>query len=256
MLQPVGGMDQIPRAFETRLGSIIRRGVEVTEIRQSASGVTVGTRERAGGQTGSVMADFAIVTLPLNILSTMEADFSAEVRAALARVKYDESTKVAFEAPRFWEAEQIYGGLSYVKGDTGVVWYPSHGFHNPTGVLLGAYASGAPAVRLAHLSLDERLDAARSAIERLHPGQSHALTNGINVTWSKIPYNLGPWVKAWTEEGGNSLDDYKLLNQPDGRIYFSTANLSQTPGWQEGAARAAHRTVEMIGQRSSQAQKT
>ena len=261
MLQPVGGMDQIPRAFEAKLGSVIRRGVEVTEIRQTASGVTIGTRERApgqagSGQTGSVTADFAIVTLPLNILAGMQADFSADVRAALSRVKYEESTKVAFEAPRFWEREQIYGGLSYVKGDTSVVWYPSHGFHNPTGILLGAYASGPAAVRLAHLSLQERIDAARAAIERLHPGQSRTLTNGINVTWSKIPYNLGPWVKAWDEIGGNNPDDYKLLNQPDGRIYFSTANLSQTPGWQEGAARAAHRTVDMIGQRATQIQKT
>jgi monoamine oxidase len=256
MLQPVGGMDQIPRAFEARLGNIVKSGVEVTEIRQSARGVTIGTRGRASGQTGSVTADYAICTLPLNILAGMNADFSPEVRAALRRTQYEESTKVAFEAPRFWEREQIYGGISYVKGDTGVVWYPSHGFHSPTGVVLGAYASGPAAFRLAKLSTQERIDAARAAIERIHPGQSQTLRHGVNVLWSKIPYNLGPWVKQWGEPGGNDPADYVLLNQPDGRIYFSTANLSQTPGWQEGAALAAHRTIGMIAERVLQTQKT
>jgi monoamine oxidase len=256
MLQPVGGMDMIPRAFEARLGSIVRRGVEVTEIRQGPHGVTVGTRQRANGETGSITADYAICTLPLNILAGMNADFSPEVRAALKRTQYEESTKVAFEAPRFWEREQIYGGISYVKGDTGVIWYPSHGFHSPTGVVLGAYASGPAAFRLARLSMQERIDAGRAAIERVHPGQSATLSHGVNVLWSKIPYNLGPWVKQWGEPGGNDPADYVLLNQPDGRIYFSAANLSQTPGWQEGAALAAHRTIGMIAERAVQTQKT
>ncbi len=255
MLQPVGGMDMIPRAFEARLGGRIRRGVEVSEIRQSPNGVTIGTREIATGKRAGIAADYAICTLPFNIVSDMKADFSPGVRAALRRAKYEESTKVAFEAPRFWEQEEIYGGISYVKGDTGVVWYPSHGFHSPTGVVLGTYAVGAPASRLARLSLDERIDAARASIERVHPGKSRYLGNGVNVVWSKVPYNLGPWVKPWGEPGGNDPADYVLLNQPDGRIYFSTANLSQTPGWQEGAARAAHRTVSMIGQRASEEKK-
>ena len=50
--------------------------------------------------------------------------------------------------------------------------------------------------------------------------------------------------------GGNDPADYWLLNQADDRIYFATANLSQTPGWQEGAVQSAHRIVGMIGARA------
>ncbi len=255
MLQPVGGMDQIPAAFAARLGDKIRRGVEVSEIRKSADGVTVVTRTPATGQTARIEADFAICTLPLNILADLPADFSPDVRAALKRVRYEDASKVAFEAPRFWEADQIYGGISYVHGDSSVIWYPSHGFHEPTGIIIGAYATFGAGARFGVLSMQERIDAARRSIDRVHPGAAAMLTKGVNVTWSKIPYSLGPWVKAWGEADGNDPADYKLLNQPDGPIYFATANLSQTPGWQEGAALSAHRAVGLIGDRARESRK-
>ncbi len=103
--------------------------------------------------------------------------------------------------------------------------------------------------------MQERIDAARRSIDRVHPGAAAMLTKGVNVTWSKIPYSLGPWVKAWGEADGNDPADYKLLNQPDGPIYFATANLSQTPGWQEGAALSAHRAVGLIGDRARESRK-
>jgi monoamine oxidase len=53
------------------------------------------------------------------------------------------------------------------------------------------------------------------------------------VDWNKIPYNLGPWIH-WTNSGSDA-DAYRLLNQPEGHVYFSGAHLSQLPTWQEGA---------------------
>jgi len=252
MMQPVGGMDRIPHAFEMRLGDKIRRGKEVSAIRQGPNGVTVSYRDTKTGERGTIAGDYVISTLPFNILAGIDADFSAPVKTALKRVRYDHSLKVAFEAPRFWEREQIYGGISYLKGDASVVWYPSHGFNAPSGIVIGTYANGDAAVRIGELPLAERIAAASAAIERLHPGQSQSLRHGINVTWAMIPYNLGPWVKAWGEPNGNDLADYALLNRPDGRFYFATANLSQTPGWQEGAALSAHRTISMLGERAVQ----
>jgi monoamine oxidase len=40
-----------------------------------------------------------------------------------------------------------------------------------------------------------------------------------------------------------------LLSQPEGRVYFSGAHLSQLPTWQEGAVLAAHRTIELLARR-------
>jgi len=73
------------------------------------------------------------------------------------------------------------------------------------------------------------------------------LSAPVVVDWNKIPYNLGPWIH-WRNSGSDA-DAYRLLNQPEGRIYFSGAHLSQLPSWQEGAVLAAHRTIELIASR-------
>ena len=246
MLQPVGGMDAIPLAFAARLHSPILRGAELTAVRSTERGVNITYRKLASGEIATLTADFLICTLPFNILAEIDTDFPATVKSALRRVKYDHALKVAFEAPRFWEDQQIYGGISYLKSDTGLVWYPSHGFHAPSGIVIGAYAVGETAVRLGDLPLDARIAAASAAVEQLHPGCSHWLRHGINVSWNKIPYSRGPWARGW--EGGDDNDpaDFKLLNAPAGRVYFASANLSQMPGWQEGAVLSAHRAVEML----------
>ncbi len=252
MLQPVGGMDRIPLAFESRLRAAIHRGAEVQALRSTEQGVSVNYRKRADGETVTLSADYLICTLPFHILAGIDTDFPAAVKTALARVKYDHALKVAFEAPRFWEDQQIYGGISYIKNDTGLIWYPSHGFHGPSGIVVGAYAVGETALRLGELPLDARIAAASASIEQVHPGCSQLLRQGINVSWNKIPYSLGPWTRGW--EGGEDNDpaDFTLLNAPAGRVYFASANLSQMPGWQEGAVLSAHRAVEMLTTRAAQ----
>ena len=251
MLQPIGGMDRIPLAFESRLRAPILRGTELIALRNAERGVSVTHRKLASGEIATLAADYVICTLPFNILAGIDSDFSAPVKAALGRVKYDHALKVAFEAPRFWEDQQIYGGISYVKNDTGLVWYPSHGFHAPSGIVIGAYAVGETAVRLGDMPLAARIAAASASVEQVHPGCSHLLRHGINVSWNKIPYSLGPWARGW--EGGDDNDptDFKLLNAPDGRVYFASANLSQMPGWQEGAVLSAHRVVTMLTARAA-----
>lgn len=35
-----------------------------------------------------------------------------------------------------------------LQHDVGLVWYPSHGFHAPSGIVIGAYANGDAAIGL------------------------------------------------------------------------------------------------------------
>ena len=117
--------------------------------------------------------------------------------------------------------------------------------------MLGAYANGEAAQRLGDKSVAERIAVAAASIEQVHPGCSQLLRHGINVTWRQIPYSLGPWVLGWEGDEGNSPDDYRLLNQADGRVYFASANLSQMPGWQEGAMLSAQRAIGMLSMRAA-----
>ena len=144
MFQPVGGMDRIPYAFASRLDSVIRYGAEVTRIRQSDSGVSV-TYSDGSGADQTLNADYCICAMPLTIARTLDADFSAPIRAILDKVQYDSAYKIAWEAPRFWEKEtNIFGGISYLQQTVDLVWYPSARFFSPSGIVIGGYSIEVP----------------------------------------------------------------------------------------------------------------
>jgi monoamine oxidase len=247
MFEPVGGMDRIPKAIAAAIRSPLKLNAEVLSIRQTPGQAQVVWRDRATGERHQEAADYLIVTVPLPVLAKLDTDFSPPVSQAISGAVYDFSAKVAFEAPRFWEAEEIYGGLSFPGGGTGPVWYPSSGFGSARGVLIGAYVAGATAQPFEALPLADQIARARAAVERLHPGHGADLERAVAVDWNKVPFNLGPWIH-WPEDGPQAAA-FTLLNQPEGRVYFSGAHLSQLPSWQEGAVLAAHRTINELARR-------
>lgn len=247
MFEPVGGMDRIPAGFRKAIRSPIVLEAEVRRIRQNPAKTEIVYLDRKAGHSHQLSADYIVCTIPLPVLAQIDTDFSAPVKEAIAAAKYDHAAKVAFESPRFWEAEQIYGGISFAGNDTGVVWYPSSGYQSERGIILGAYVAGKPAEAFEALPVPTQIKKARDAVDKLHPGHGADLAGGIAVDWHKVPYNLGPWLH-WSKSGPD-VAAYRLLNQPEGRVYFSGAHLSQLPSWQEGAVVAAHRTIELIAAR-------
>jgi monoamine oxidase len=251
MFEPVGGMDQIAIGLERNLKSRAVRGAEVKRIRHSDKGVEVIYMDTASGTGHTVKADYCVCTIPFPVLAKIDSDFAAPVANAIAGVAYDNSVKVAFEAPRFWEQEQIYGGISFVGGETTLIWYPSTGLHSERGMILGCYSSGEMGAKFAKRPMAEQIDMARKMIDKVHPGHGQDCVNPLAVNWIKVPYSLGPWPNwypdvAGRQEGHIDTPAYRLLNKPDGRVFFSSAALSQTPGWQEGALQSAHATVAAL----------
>ena len=241
MMQPVGGMDAIPRAMAAKLKGRIRHGAEVISIDNREGGVEITWRDRKSGKVTVAAADQAIVTIPLKVLAGVKTNLPADITAAIARTKYESSVKTGWQAPRFWEDQGIYGGISYTSDLINHVWYPSAGFHSARGFLLGAYNYGPQADAYTAKSLEEQFAYSRASIERLHPGHGASLQHPVSVVWKQIPFNLGPWVD-W-ESGG---PDYRLLNQPIGRVHLAGEHLSFMTSWQEGAAVSALRVVERL----------
>ena len=244
MLQPVGGMDRIPAAFEARLGAVVRKGCVVTGLKRAGKGVEVAYRQ--GGATKTLAADYCIVTIPLSVLKSIPADFSADRKAAVDRAVYANAIKIAFQSPRFWEREaQIYGGLSFTARDTFITWYPSQDFMAPEGILVAGYAFAEQADRFGALPLAERATYARATVERLHPGHAAGLKHPFTVTWDKVPYNLGIECPLAEEDPAA----YDLLGEADGPYYFAGEHLSRAGAWQQGAFMSAHRTIAMLDAR-------
>jgi len=251
MFQPVGGMDQISVGIERNLKSRAIRGANVQRIRHDTKGVEIAFVDAASGASRMLKADYCVCTIPFPVLAKIDCNFTAPVRTAIASVVYDNSNKVAFDAPRFWEREQIYGGISFVGGETSLIWYPSWGLHSERGMILGCYSSGKAGEKFARRPIAEQIAMARAAIEKAHPGHGKDLTNPLAVNWKKVPFSLGPWPN-WNpeqqgpQEGHNDSAEFKLLCQPEGRVFFASAALSQTPGWQEGGIQSAHAAVDAL----------
>jgi monoamine oxidase len=243
MFQPVGGMDRIAMAFAKKLGPVVRLMSEVTAIRRTNSGVAISYLDKRAGKRNSIDAAYCIATIPLKVLSKIEADFSADYRAAIQGVVYGNAIKIAWQSRRFWEMDDhIYGGISWVKGPTALVWYPSDRFFAQKGILLGAYATRDVVDALAARPLAEQLELSRAAIEALHPGHGRELEKPMAIAWSKVPYSLGIAARYSSDADGN----YALLSEPDGPFYFAGEHLSHVGAWQEGAMLSARRAINMI----------
>lgn len=242
MLHAVEGMDSLPRAIAASLRNAPRLNSEVREIRRHGTGVRIAIRDRSTGRDEWLTGDRAIITTPLPILARIPADFSSATAAAIAATRYADAIKIAFESPPFWEAEQIYGGISFVGGETVLVWYPSGNYQAKRQILLGAYAQNAVAARFAAHAPAERIALARRAVERLHPGHGRDLSAPVAVDWRNTPFSEGAWVD-WTEPG-NDAKAATRLNDGDGPFHFAGSHLSAYSGhWQEGAILSARHAV-------------
>jgi monoamine oxidase len=246
MFQPVGGIDHIPMAFARKLGAAVRLGSEVIEIRRGGEGVRIVYRDKRSGKQASIEGVYCLVTIPLKVLDQIPADFSSSYRAAIHGVDYGNAVKIVWQARRFWETEDhIYGGISWVKGPTALVWYPSDRFFSPKGILLGAYSARDSADWLAAQPLAAQFEMTRAAVEALHPGRGAELEAPMAIAWSKVPYSLGIAARYNSEPDGN----YATLSEPDGPFYFAGEHLSHVGAWQEGAILSARRAINMIDKR-------
>ncbi len=250
MVQPVGGMDRIVRAIYQHVKELVRLNAPVTAIRLTERGVRI----EHGAPGGMTAADFCICTLPLPILARLENDFSSAKKAAIASAPaYLKSVKVAFESPRFWEAEDdIFGGLAWTDRPNENVIYPPNDFGSPRGVLVGAYCSGWTRPEnpdaFASLAHEQRFKITRQSIEALHPGKSRMLTRDVTVAWGLTPYSEGV-TALWRDGpiGGSPRPPlYAELLKPEGPVVFAGEHLSYQPAWQEGAALSAHEAIKLV----------
>jgi len=249
MLQPVGGMGRIGDALGRRLGTIITYNAEVIALRRSGEDARVIWRDSASGAEQTAEAPFVLCTIPFPVLSRLDTDFKPAVKLAIARLDYIPAAKVAFRAARrFWELDdQIYGGISWTNREITQMWYPSSGFHERQGIIVGAYIWTAEIGEVFAASTPaQRLETALVSGERVHPGYRDKVADGVSVAWSKIPFNRGAWAE-WTRDGRRQA--YALLLEPDGPFYFAGEHMSWIPGWQEGAVLSAHEAIVEIAKR-------
>lgn len=252
MLQPVGGMDAIAKAFEKRVGKMIRYNTEVLSLRNHSDGVEVGVRDVKTGATSIVKGDFCLCTLPLSVLRQVDTDFSPKFKTAMQGAAYAPVCKIGLQmGRRFWEEDDgIYGGHVYTdtKG-INLISLPSSNWQGRKGTLLGFYSFGGDAAELSGLSLAERTEYAVAAGEKIFPGQYRKNTeSSFSVAWHRVKYNLGGWAE-WSEEA--RANAYPVLVEGEQRTLLAGEHMSHLGGWQAGAIESSWQQMARIHQRLS-----
>jgi monoamine oxidase len=252
MFQPVGGMDRIADALYAQVRGKVRLESPVSAIRRRGEGVRI----HHGPSGANVLdADYCICTLPLNLLARVENDFSPAKKAAIRDVPYLPSSKVAFESPRFWEEEGIYGGLGWTDQANENLLYPSGDWHSEKGVLVAAYVAGWTGGNhlreFTAMSHEERFRVCREVVERMHPGKSRQLAKPVTVNWRLTPWSegVGPIHQDWA--GNPRGARYAELLRPEGPIVFAGEHLSYVVFWQEGAALSAHAAMRVLAEQAA-----
>ena len=247
MFQPVGGIDNIARAFEKRVSDLIRYRTEVKEIRRTpAGGVRLVVADQLEGSTREVFGDYCICTIPLSVLRGIPADFTPAMTDAIRQVPYEDVGKIGLHFKRrFWEEDdRIFGGISWTDQDITQLFYPNYGYLGANGgVMIGYYQFGDDAAKVGKLSLAEREAHALTQGEKLHPQYRAELLDSFSVAWQRIPFNLGGWA-VWSEQ--MRADLYPILTKPDGPFYLAGEHLTYLGGWMAGAFESAKATVANI----------
>ncbi len=251
MMQPVGGMDSIGRAFGRELGGVIRYGAKVTRVRQNGSGVTVTyTDGPNGGPEHEETADWCVCTIPLSVLNQIPLDVGPRMQAAIDAVPYVSATKIGLQfRRRFWEEDEaIYGGVTYTDLPIRQIGYPVAGMNGGgPGVLLGAYLFGAPnSYEFAAMEPNERVARAVDLGAQIHPQYRETFDNGIAVAWHRVPFVMGCFG-GWSDAARAA--HYDDLCQIDGRIVLAGEHASYLPAWQEGAVLSALDAIRRLHER-------
>ena len=249
VFQPIGGMMEIPLAFERVMGDRITLGAEVRSIHQTADGGRVVYRDVRTGQEHEETADYCVSCLPMAVLQRIDVDLSTEMAEAVKATGHSTAAKMGLQmARRFWEQDDgIFGGHLWSRSlQVGEFSYPSNDYFSKKGVLLGFYGNGGLA-NLMDQPVAARVEHVLAQSSKVHPQVRAEFERAYAVWWEKVPFSLG----AYGRTPAASL--LAQLGKPDGRLYIGCAGASPRPAWLEGGIQAAWRTIEALHARAMRA---
>ena len=244
LLQPVGGMDQIPQAFHTQVISA-NGGEDCVKLNSPVKSITFDdskdqfvitygelnpdTYQEVEGVSHVIYADYVFCNMAMpfldekldkNLLNRFDKGFQDGLNAVFKTQLSNNptkrflapTTKVGWQAERkYWQEPSknrvvpIFGGISRVDHNINQMWFPSMDIHHEYGVLTGCYNYGQDAIDMGNKQeVRDRLELASQGAQLLDEDLGKNLHNGVAIAWQNIPYIKGGWTQWHAVEG---LDD-------------------------------------------------
>lgn len=243
LFQPVGGMDMLAKALFAKVKDVVRFNCIAKEIRKTPNGAKVVYTE--GGATKEFLADHCICALPPTILRTLTHDFSALIKSAITVSPFQDSARIGMQFKRrFWEEDdRIFGGITWTNQPINEIYYPSHGFYQPKGILIGYYMFGPACDEVLKMKHEDRVEYALKQGEKIHPQYRAEFENAFSVNWNLIPHIKG-CLAHFPEKFVKSL--YPAVIKPDGNLHLAGDWVTHLGGWQAGAFESARNVAKNI----------
>ncbi len=241
LLQAAGGMDRIIQGFTRHVGDKIRYRAMVNAVQVKHDGVEISYDQ--DGSRHLLQADYCFNCIPSHLMTGITNNFPSRYIKALKYIRRGTAYKAAFQAKeRFWEKEDIYGGISWMNNPSNQIWYPTAGIHREKGVLLGAYDYGNGELHTA-MTQQQRIEAHLADGEKIHPDYRKQVEKPITIAWHRMNHMLGCSARWQRDRGGWTPKEeelYHSLRQPvNGRHYMIGDQISMHSAWQESAVMSA-----------------
>ena len=246
LLTPRGGMDNIIKGFLRNIRSPIKLHAQVQSIQLRDQGVDIVYNQN--GKRQKLAADFCFNSIPSHFINGIPNNLSAAYTGALSSMRRGNFHKIGLQMKeRFWERQDIYGGISYTSQPINQIWYPSHGIFEKKGVVLGCYSFGPDQSNVfERMTPAERIREAGRQGDKLHPGYSDYIETGISVPWGRMNHMMG-CGNSFSREGPD--DQFRLVQAPEGNHYMIGDQISYHSSWQEGAFASAMYAVQHLDER-------
>lgn len=242
------GNDRLPEGMAERLGRSIRYGVEVTEIRNTGSGVEV--RGRRGGRTATFEADRAICALPLGVLREIEVEprMPEPKRQALSEMPYLENTRTFLQVSRcFWYDEGVAGSAWTDLPIQQVSRQPIPDVGGPNErAILESHVRGSVAGELGRRPESEIVEHVLRHMDEVHPGIREHVEGAVVKAWAEDPYARGGHT-SWPGPG-DVTSHLEPLQRPHRRVHFAGEHTSILRGTMEGALRSGVRAANEVNE--------
>lgn len=202
--------------------------------------------ELAGGPVPArVGADHVILTVPTPCLRTV--DFSPMLphakRKMIRELYFDSAAKVLLSFDeRFWETrDHIWGGGSLTDQASRMIYYPSHGFGEESGVMLASYTWETEARGWGALNDEQRIKYALDGVAKVHGDyvRKHFIA-GHSVNWDASPFAMG---EAAMFAPGQLSELQQDVAPPVGNLHFAGDWTTLRHAWIEGAIESAIRVA-------------
>lgn len=239
-----GGMDQLPRAFATRLAEKVRYGSAVVRIEHSAAGAVITYRQ--ADRIEKISADRVLCTLPFSVLRDLEVTpgFSAGKQRVIREMPYCTVVRNFLQTrSRFW----ISQGLSGFACTDLPIKFVFDSTSNPEGQrgLLECYSSGPAGRAFDALPAAERTDRAVAELEKVYPELRSQFEGGAHKSWMEDPWQRGAY--GYYKPGQmTTLMPHAAV--PEGRVHFAGEHTSPWPHWMQGAVYSGVRAAREINE--------